>query len=92
MIGWPAAELVADGRIRGSASAGNHSRGNANKDRLVPLLRRKRNPYGQEVRFRPLPTMRTWSMSVYPNRQRDRVESALSGRSSRPTDTKFTAL
>ena len=33
----------------------------ADKDRLVPSLRCKRSPFGQEVRFRPLSTMRPWS-------------------------------
>src|SRR5262249_9749703 len=33
--------------------------GSASKGRLVPPLRCKRSPFGQEVRFLPLPTMRT---------------------------------
>jgi len=42
---------------RCNPGARNHS-GKCHKDRLVPSPRCKRGPYGQEVRFRPLPTMR----------------------------------
>ena len=38
--------------------------GSETKDRLVPSLRCKRSPYGQEVRFHPLPTNFADSMAA----------------------------
>jgi hypothetical protein len=59
-IRWPATRLMLTHvRAKRIHFAGTCAMGSANKDRLVPSLRRKRSRFAQEVRFHPLPTMRT---------------------------------
>jgi hypothetical protein len=50
--------LTPKGKVGSIPSPCNQFTGSAIKDRLVPSPRCKRGPFGQEVRFRPLPTMR----------------------------------